>query len=54
MFERDAQEFEATVTCVATQEGQVMGFVTDRLMQLHMDAGRFIVLPIIKTNDKHS
>lgn len=32
VFERDAQHYEAAVTCVPTQEGQVIGFVTDRLV----------------------
>ncbi len=32
VFERDRQRFEATVTCVPTQEGRVMGLVTDRLV----------------------
>lgn len=32
LFERAAQLYEASVTCVPTQEGRVIGFVTDRLV----------------------
>lgn len=33
-FERHGQRYEAAVVCSVTQEGAVMGFVTDRLVEV--------------------
>ena len=44
-FERDAQRYEAAVTCVPTQEGKVIGFVRDRLVSPPVsviDSPRFV------------